>query len=47
MAVIDEAATDAETKKVARLKQKTDAAKTRLASLKDRQRHKNRVEREQ
>ena len=43
--MIDDAATDEAKTKVERLKLNTDAAKKRLADLKDRQRHKREVER--
>jgi fructose-1,6-bisphosphatase/inositol monophosphatase family enzyme len=42
--MVDDAATDAAKTKVERLKSKTDAAKKRLADLKDRQRHKRELE---
>lgn len=44
--MVDDAATDSAKSSLERLKKKTDAAKMKLADLRDRQRHKRNVERQ-
>ncbi len=45
--MVDDAATNTAKASLERLKKKTDAAKKRLADLRDRQRHKRELERQQ